>query len=106
MTMFTLVPIPIAPFIVRQYGWSHLWQELKNQGFRLPLMGILGVSAYLMAVLAYSFAPLSYSGAVREVSVVFGAIAGWWFLKEEMGGMRILGAVVIFIGILVIAAFG
>ncbi len=106
MMMFALVPIPVAPFIMRQYGWSYLWQEFKNQGFRLPLMGILGVSAYLLAVLAYSIAPLSYSGAVREVSVVFGALAGWFFLKEKMGGMRVLGAIVIFMGILIIAIFG
>lgn len=106
MTMFTLVPIPITPFIVRQYGWSYLWQEFKSQGIRLPLMGILGVAAYLLAVLAYSIAPLSYSGAVREVSVVFGALAGWLFLKEKMGAMRVLGAIVIFAGVLVIAIFG
>lgn len=106
MTMFALVPIPITPFIVRQYGWNHLWSELKNQGIRLPLMGILGVSAYLLAVLAYSMAPLSYSGAIREVSVVFGALAGWWFLNERMGAWRVLGAAVIFAGILVIAMFG
>jgi drug/metabolite transporter (DMT)-like permease len=37
---------------------------------------------------------------------VFGAFAGWWFLKEKMGGMRVLGAAVIFAGILVIAMFG
>jgi len=106
MTMFTLVPLPIAPFIIRQYGWPHLWQELKNQPIILPLTGLLGVAAYLMAVLAYSIAPLSYSGAVREVSVVFGAFAGWWFLKENLGGMRVLGAAVIFVGIVVIAVFG
>jgi drug/metabolite transporter (DMT)-like permease len=106
MTMFALVPIPVAPFVMRQYEWSYLWQEFKDQGFHLPLMGILGVSAYLLAVLAYSVAPLSYSGAVREVSVVFGALAGWLFLKEKMGGMRVLGALVIFAGILIIAIFG
>lgn len=106
MSMFALVPIPVAPFIMRQYDWSYLWQEFKNQGFRLPLMGILGVSAYLLAVLAYSIAPLSYSGAVREVSVVFGALAGWLFLKEKMGAMRVFGAIVIFAGILIIAFFG
>jgi drug/metabolite transporter (DMT)-like permease len=106
MTMFALVPIAVAPFILRQYGWSYLWKELKEEGVRLPLMGILGVTAYLLAVLAYSIAPLSYSGAVREVSVVFGAIAGWWFLRETMGGWRVLGAVVIFAGILIITMFG
>jgi drug/metabolite transporter (DMT)-like permease len=106
LTMFAFVPIPITPFILKQYGWPHLWKELKEQGIRLPLMGILGVSAYLLAVLAYSIAPLSYSGAVREVSVVFGAVAGWWFLKETMGGLRVFGALVIFTGILIIAIFG
>jgi drug/metabolite transporter (DMT)-like permease len=106
MTMFTLVPIPITPFIIKQYGWSHLWKEFKEQGIRLSLMGILGVAAYLLAVLAYSIAPLSYSGAVREVSVVFGALAGWLFLKEKMGYMRVVGALVIFAGVLVIAIFG
>lgn len=106
MTMFTLVPLPITPFVVRRYGWSRLWQEFKEQGGRLLLTGVLGVAAYMLAVLAYSLAPLSYSGAIREVSVVFGAIAGWWFLHEKMGGMRLLGAVVIFAGILVIAFLG
>jgi len=53
--------------------------------------------AYLMAVFSYTIAPLSYAGSIREVSVVFGALAGWWFLKEKMGGFR---------GIVVIAVFG
>jgi drug/metabolite transporter (DMT)-like permease len=106
MTMFTLVPLPITPFIIRQYGWPRLWQEFKEQKLRLPLTGALGISAYLLAVWAYSIAPLSYAGAVREVSVVFGALAGWLFLKEKMGIMRVIGAAVIFVGILVIATFG
>jgi drug/metabolite transporter (DMT)-like permease len=37
---------------------------------------------------------------------VFGAIAGWWLLKERMGGIRVLGAMVIFAGIVAIAMFG
>jgi drug/metabolite transporter (DMT)-like permease len=106
MTMFALVPLPITPFIVRQYGWSRLWQEFREQGLKLLITGILGVAAYMLAVMAYSLAPLSYSGAIREVSVVFGAIAGWWFLKEKMGVMRVLGSIVIFGGILVIAFLG
>lgn len=106
MTMFALVPLPVTPFIVREYGWQRLKEEWNKLGPRLAVMGLTGVLAYLTAVLAFAIAPLSYSGAVREVSVVFGAFAGWWLLKEKMGGLRVLGAVVIFGGILVIAAFG
>ena len=37
---------------------------------------------------------------------VAGFFLGWQFLNEQMGGTRVLGAVVIFAGILVIAFFG
>ena len=106
MMMFTLVPLPVTPLVLRQYGWPRIKAVWNRQGFKLPFMGLIGVAAYLMAVSAYSFAPLSYAGAVREVSVVFGAFAGWQFLGEKMGGMRVLGAAIIFGGILMIALYG
>lgn len=106
MGMFALVPLMTTPFLFRQYPWTQIKDVLMNQPVRVPLAGVLGVLAYLMAVFAFSIAPLSYAGAVREVSVVFGALAGWWLLKEKMGGIRMLGAFVIFTGILIIAMFG
>jgi len=106
MSMFALVPLPITPFIFREYKWGKIKQVLVDYPFRVPLAAILGVVAYLMAVFSYSIAPLSYAGAVREVSVVFGALTGWWLLKERMGGVRLIGAFVIFVGIVIIAMFG
>ena len=106
MSMFALVPLPITPFIFREYKWTRIKEALVKQPIGVPLAGILGVLAYLMSVFAFSIAPLSYAGAVREVSVVFGALTGWWFLKERLGGVRVLGAIIIFIGILAIALFG
>lgn len=106
MAMFACVPLPITPFIFREYSWTRVKEALIRQPIRVPLAGILGVLSYLMAVFSFSIAPLSYAGAVREVSVVFGALAGWWFLKERLGGVRVLGAVIIFVGILVIAMLG
>jgi len=105
-TVFSLVPIPLAPFILRQYGWNTLKQSWHKQGLRIVLPAILGVSSYLLALLAFKIAPLSYSGAVREVSVVFGAFAGWRFFGEKLGSIRIIGAIVIFAGILIVARFG
>jgi drug/metabolite transporter (DMT)-like permease len=106
MSMFALVPLPITPFIFREYKWTKIKEVLINQPLRVPLASVLGVLAYLMSVFAFSIGPVSYAGAVREVSVVFGALTGWWFLKERMGGVRVVGAIVIFAGILVIAMFG
>ena len=106
LTMFALVPLPVTPFVLRQYGWPQLRKIWQEQKILLPFVGFLGVSSYLLAVAAFSIAPLSYSGAIREVSVVIGAFAGWRFLGEKMGGLRMFGAFVILAGILIIAIFG
>lgn len=106
MSMFALVPIVTTPLILRQYEWARIKDSLVKQPVRVPLAGVLGVLAYLMAVFAYSIAPLSYAGAVREVSVVFGALTGWWLLNERLGAIRVIGGFIIFAGIVLIAMYG
>jgi len=106
LTMFMLVPVLTTTYNLRRFGWKRFVSAWD--GPRLPLIfaAILGVVAYLLALFAYTIAPLSYSGAIREVSVVIGAFFGWQFFGEQMGGVRVAGAVIIFSGILVIAVFG
>ena len=104
--IFFLLPIFAAPLIFRRYGWTMLKAELGAHYLRLITIGVLTVAAYSLALWAYSFALLGYAGAIREVSVVMGAYAGWQFLDEKMGGWRVVGAVVIFAGIVVIALYG
>jgi drug/metabolite transporter (DMT)-like permease len=106
LLMFTLIPFWSTPFVLRSYGWSQVIGEWKMQPIRLLVAGFFGVLAYLIALYAYSFAPISYSGAIREVSVVLGALAGWYFLNEKLGSTRLIGAFIIFAGILTIALFG
>ena len=106
LMMFTLIPVWSTPFVLRIYGWKQVVGEWKIQRGRFLATGFLGVLAYMIALYAYSFAPISYSGAIREVSVVLGALAGWYFLKEKLGSVRLVGAFIIFAGILTIALFG
>ena len=106
LSLFALTPLLTTPLILRHYGWNHMVKALRQQPVRLVLVGFLGVIAYLFALFAYSIAPVNYSEAIREVSVVLGAFAGWYFLGEKMGKIRILGAVAIFTGIVMIALLG
>src|SRR5688572_6995707 len=105
LTMFLFVPVLTTTYNIRRFGWERFAAAWKGPRLPLILAALLGVVAYLLALIAYSFAPLSYSGAIREVSVVIGAFLGWQFLEEPMGGTRVLGSIVIFVGILVIALF-
>ena len=106
LVMFALVPVLTTPVNVRHYGWERFIEARHRQPWRLLLVGFLGVIAYLFALFAYSIAPVNYSEAIREVSVVLGAFAGWYFLGEKLGKIRILGALVIFAGIVLIALLG
>lgn len=102
--VFLLAPLLTAPLVLIRYR-RRVWQAWRKPG-RILAIGWLTVSAYLLALLAYRIAPLGYGGAVREVSVVFGALAGWRLLGERMGPLRLAGAVVIFAGIMLIAVWG
>jgi drug/metabolite transporter (DMT)-like permease len=104
--IFLLPPLLTAPFVYHRYGWQVLKFDLAKYRIRIVSIGLLAVSAYMIVLAAFSIAPVSYSGAIREVSVVIGAVAGWRFLGERLGGWRLGGSIIIFCGILVIAFFG
>lgn len=106
LSMFVMVPFITTPYIAYHYGvdsFGRVWR--KNRSYLL-IGGVLGLIAYMLALFAYTFAPLSYSGAIREVSAVIGAFLGWQFLKEQMGGVRVAGSLIVFAGVMVIAIFG
>jgi len=106
LSMFVMLPFVTTPYITYHYGWesfTRVWNKNRNY---LLIGGVLGLIAYMLALFAYTFAPLSYSGAIREVSAVIGAFLGWRFLKEQMGGVRVIGSAIVFIGVMVIAIFG
>lgn len=104
--VFFLSPVLAAPLVFQRYGWQILKNELAQNTARILAIGILTVSSYLLTLAAYAMAKVSYSGAVREVSVVMGALAGWLFLGEKLARLRVWGALVIFGGILCIALAG
>lgn len=106
LSMFVMVPMVTTPYLTHRYGWDSFQRVWAKNRAYLLLGGALGLVAYMLALFAYTIAPLSYSGAIREVSAVIGAFLGWQFLKEKMGGVRVLGAVIVFAGVMVIAVFG
>ena len=106
LSMFVMLPFVTTPYIAHHYGWGSFSRVWKRNKAYLLIGGALGLVAYMMALFAYTFAPLSYSGAIREVSAVIGAFLGWRFLREQMGGIRLVGSGIVFAGVMVIAVFG
>ena len=101
--MLGLTGILFTPFALWRSDWQTSLQVGKRHWRRILVIGAFGLLAYALVLNAYAIAAVSYAGAIREVSIVFGALAGWKLLGEELGRQRVVGAMVIFSGILLIA---
>ncbi|MFH0732459.1 MAG: DMT family transporter [Candidatus Omnitrophota bacterium] len=78
----------------------------KKDKFSIALAAVLEFLSYILILYAFRMSKVAYVIALRQISVVFGSLYGILFLKEKYAKVRFAGAVIIFIGIYLIAAFG
>jgi uncharacterized membrane protein len=69
------------------------------------IVGALTPAAYLLVLVAFTMAPVSYVAPAREVSILFGAAMGLGLMGEAYPAQRIAGAAAIVAG-LVAVSFG
>ena len=78
---------------------------------RWPLVLLSGVcltGAYSLVLVAVSIdgVELGYVATLRESSVVLGALVGWLFLKERLGGGRLISSIVVLTGMIWLIGVG
>ena len=81
-----------------------IWWGPESAGWRIPAVGVLMTSGYLLVLYALRSTPVSYVAPARELGIVLGAFVGAVGLKEGYGVPRVAGASVIVAGVLMIAA--
>jgi drug/metabolite transporter (DMT)-like permease len=91
-------PLTIAAAICRPVS---AWRD-RGTVERGLLAGLLCVVAYGVVLWAQTRAPLAEVAAIRETSVVFGALIGLIALGEDFGKRRVAAALVIAAGIVLI----
>ena len=69
----------------------------------VAIVGVLSPVAYLLALLALQYAPVSQVAPLREISMLFGALAGGLHFGERLGWSRVLGIFAIATGALLVA---
>ncbi len=104
--VFVITALLLAPYILRRYDRQTLLGEWRQRWPRILAAGALMLLSYGLVLVAYTLAPVGYAGAVREVSIVFAALAGWWWLGEPLGWLRLAGAVLICGGLFLIVLAG
>ena len=104
--VIALAALFITPAVAMRYGNKAIADEWRANWKGITLVGLFTLLAYILALKAYTIARVSYAGSVREISVVFASFVGWRWLGESFGAIRLVGAMFIFVGILVIAFAG
>ena len=95
--MFLIAAIVLTPVLKRRYR-DNLFQIAKQYIGYAIIIGGGSIGTYLIILYAYTKGPVGYIVAVRELSVVFGSLAGIIFLKERGTFTKITAIFVIVIG--------
>lgn len=85
-------------------GWKPAMSAARVGGGRQLLGGAASAFAYLLVLIAARDAPLGAVAAVRETSVLLGALGGWLLLGEPFGRTRAVGAAIIATGLVLLVA--
>jgi drug/metabolite transporter (DMT)-like permease len=106
VVVFALSALVELPLVLWRPGWRAVASAWRARWPTIALIGTLTLASYALVLSAYAVAPVSYGGAIRELSIVFGALAGWLWLGERFGALRVAGAAVMVTGIALIALLG
>ncbi len=104
--VFIVMTLLGAPVVIWLDGTRVMARTAREEGRRVLVGGIFVMGTYFLVLWALSMAPASYVGAVRGVSVLLGAVWGWRFLGEKLGPTRIVGACLMFAGLVTLALGG
>lgn len=78
-------------------------QAARDSRREVAIIGILSPTAFLMVLFAMQLAPVSQVAPLREISMLFGALAGGMHFGERFGKARLAGIVSIAVGAVLVA---
>lgn len=93
-----LMSIPMAAFAFWRRGVKRLLTDAAVAPWRGIGIGIISFAGYGLVLWAQTFAPIAQVTALRETSVVWGALIAFLFLHERLGVRRWLGASIVAFG--------
>jgi drug/metabolite transporter (DMT)-like permease len=87
-------------------GTPRLVAALRTSPWTYVYTGVASALAYGMVLVAVRYAPVGYVTAIRESSVVIAALLGWRYLGEADGRRRMLSAMVVLVGLVLLIIAG
>jgi len=94
----TLMSIPMIGSALVRRGPKRLFALAALAPWRGIAIGVISSAGYGLVLWAQTMAPIAQVTALRETSVVWGALIAFVFLRERLGPRRWLGAIIVAAG--------
>lgn len=98
-----LMSVVMIVFGFWRRGFRCMLQTASVSPWRGIGIGVISYLGYVIVLWAQTFAPIAQTTALRETSVVFGALIAFTVLRERLGARRWIGAVIVASGACLIA---
>jgi drug/metabolite transporter (DMT)-like permease len=106
MAVYALTAPLMAALVWRSHGVRGMASGVREHAALALGVGALQLAGYSIVLWVYARATVSYAGAIRELSIPIGALAGWLWLREAFGPRRLAGALVMTAGLVLILVCG
>ena len=98
-----IAAVVMLPFLLRSEHWGAFKQHVKPIMFVGLLNSGIPFALYAYAVLSIT---TGLSAILNATVPLFGAVVAWLWLKDKPSGSRILGLVIGFVGVALLAGYG
>jgi drug/metabolite transporter (DMT)-like permease len=102
-TYTTLVGAAYGAYIVRAHGADAIREEWNRNARAIVQVAAFNTITYVLVLFALRDGVSSYVVAVRQLSVAFGALLGWWLLGERIDTSKRIGIALILAGTVLVA---
>ena len=99
--LFIISLLLLTPYVLVR-DRTALKDEWQSNKIQIIIVGFLDLFTYLLILFALRISKVSYVAAAREVSIVFSALLGIIWLKEKNAPQKVVGAVLISLGVVLI----
>jgi drug/metabolite transporter (DMT)-like permease len=104
-TYYLALAVCMLPIIARRSGRGRL-PELFRSNFRIALLpALFDATATIAHFYAVSMANVAYMIAVKRTSLLFGVFYGFLLFRERQVRERLLGAILMFAGFVIVALY-
>ena len=95
----------LAPVVFASKGWRQEARRIFSEPVARRALAVVTVGspgAYLLVLIALTFAPLAYVAPTREVGMMVGVVAGALLLRERLSALRLSGIAAMVLGVVLI----